>query len=116
MGMTDIDDKIINRAKQEQKDYLQLSRYYEQQFLEDMNTLGVRSPTVITRVTEHIPNIISYVQKILSNGYAYVATSGSVYFDLNSYSKYQRFLHSDEPEEIGKHTVTVALSQSSCRR
>lgn len=57
---------------------------YEKAFLEDMDTLGVRPPTVLTRVSEYIDEIIEYVQKIVDNGMAY-SSCGSVYFDTQAF-------------------------------
>lgn len=54
----------------------------------------------VTRVTEHIPEIIQFVEKILQNGYAYVAPSGSVYFDSSAYRDYPKFI--DTPNSSGK--------------
>lgn len=51
---------------------------------QDMKSLGVRPPDVLTRVTEFIPQIVSYIQKIIDNGFAYEA-QGSVYFDIRSF-------------------------------
>ncbi len=60
--------------------------FYENEFLEDMQTLGVRLPDVLTRVTEFVPQIVDYIQKIMDNGCAYEA-QGSVYFDIREYVK-----------------------------
>uniref|UniRef100_A0A0D6QSM1 cysteine--tRNA ligase n=1 Tax=Araucaria cunninghamii TaxID=56994 RepID=A0A0D6QSM1_ARACU len=59
---------------------------YEKEFLEDMQSLGVKPPTVLTRVTEYIDIIIAYVQKIIDQGFAYVA-KGSVYFNTKSFQE-----------------------------
>lgn len=56
----------------------------QREFLEDMDALGCRRPDVLTRVSEYVPEIIAYVQQIISNGMAYEA-NGSVYFDTNSF-------------------------------
>jgi len=58
--------------------------YYEKEYIEDMNTLGVRPPDVLTRVTEFMPQIIAYIEKIMGNGCAYEA-QGSVYFDIRKF-------------------------------
>eukprot|EP01018_Ginkgo_biloba_P030275 Gb_21433 [translate_table: standard] len=57
---------------------------YEKEFLEDMQSLGVKPPMVLTRVTEYIDIIIDYVQKIIDQGFAYVA-NGSVYFNTRTF-------------------------------
>jgi cysteinyl-tRNA synthetase len=54
------------------------------EFFEDMDALGVRRPDVVTRVSEYIPQIISFVERIAANGMAYEA-GGSVYFDTQRF-------------------------------
>jgi len=58
--------------------------FYENEYLEDMATLGVNLPDVLTRVTEFVPQVVDYIQKIMDNGFAYEA-QGSVYFDIRKY-------------------------------
>ncbi|KAJ1472044.1 tRNA synthetases class I (C) catalytic domain-containing protein, partial [Baffinella frigidus] len=60
--------------------------HYEKEYLEDMKLLGVRVPDVLTRVTEFMPQIVKYIEKIIENGFAYEA-QGSVYFDIREFSK-----------------------------
>lgn len=62
-----------------------LSAYYEADFDSDMRALNVLPPTVTTRVSEYIPEIISFVKKIVDQGYAYAGSDGSVYFDVQSF-------------------------------
>ncbi|CAE6444713.1 unnamed protein product [Rhizoctonia solani] len=61
-----------------------LSSYWERAFMRDMDRLGVRRPDTLTRVTEYVPEIVTYVEKIVSRGWAYEA-GGSVYFDVRAY-------------------------------
>ncbi|KAI9895301.1 hypothetical protein PsorP6_019117 [Peronosclerospora sorghi] len=86
MGVTDVDDKIIKRAKQEQTSFHELARAQERQFFHDMARLYVKPPTVITRVSEHVPEIVAYVEAIEKNGFAYKAVDGSgLYFHTQKF-------------------------------
>lgn len=80
MGITDVDDKIIKRAAERNISPTDLARAYEAEFFEDMAALGVTPPTVVTRVTEHITEIVAYISKILERGLAYTTADG-VYLD-----------------------------------
>jgi len=90
MGMTDIDDKIVHRARERETDWKHMARHYESSFFYDMEALNVKAPDTVLRVTEHIDDIILYIEKIISEGKAYSTNTG-VYFDVsstaNSYGK-----------------------------
>lgn len=74
-GASVIDHSIFNS----------LSRKYESEFFQDMAALHVRLPDIVTRVSEYVPEIITFVQRILENGFAY-ESGGSVYFDTAAFS------------------------------
>nr|XP_042717376.1 probable cysteine--tRNA ligase, mitochondrial isoform X6 [Chrysemys picta bellii] len=84
MGITDIDDKIIKRANEMNISPLALARVYEEDFKQDMAALKVLPPTVYMRVTENIPQIISFIERIMASGHAYATSKGNVYFDVKS--------------------------------
>lgn len=93
MVITDVDDKIIKRSKELNMSPVSLARTYEQEFKHDMRALKVLPPTIYMRVTEHIPEIISFIQRIISNGHGYATTKGNVYFDVQSVGKrYGKFI------------------------
>ena len=87
IGVTDIDDKIIQRASsnglKEWSQMVAMVRTLEADFFHDLDALHVRRPNAVLRVTEHIDDIIAYIQKIISTGRAYVTPEG-VYFDVSS--------------------------------
>ncbi|CAF1055491.1 unnamed protein product [Didymodactylos carnosus] len=87
MGITDIDDKIIKRSKDENVHYLEIAKKYEQEFINDMNTLNVHPPNIYCRVSDHIQTIIDFIKKLVQDGCAYVTSSGSVYFDISLYAQ-----------------------------
>lgn len=91
MNITDIDDKIINRALERGPGDVaaacsEITTRFEREFFEDMDRLGVRRPTLVTRVTEYIPNIVEFIESLEKNGFAY-ESNGSVYFDLQKYKE-----------------------------
>lgn len=88
-NFTDIDDKIIKRAQEENTDPLALAQKYIDEFFKDAKALGVKEADVHPKVSEHIPEIIQLVQKLIDKGYAYVA-EGNVYFDVRSFADYGR--------------------------
>ncbi|NWY04613.1 SYCM protein, partial [Nothoprocta ornata] len=87
MGITDIDDKIIKRANEMNISPIALARIYEEDFKQDMAALKVLPPTVYMRVTENIPQIISFIERIIAHGQAYPTMEGNVYFDVKSWGK-----------------------------
>lgn len=86
MNITDIDDKIIARAAEVGIPFNQLSRFWEDDFMNDMKALNVRLPDVITRVSEFVPRILEFIEGIMKNGYGY-ESEGSVYFDVEAFKK-----------------------------
>lgn len=95
MNITDIDDKIIKKCIEQNVGLPEITRKYEDLFFEDMKKLNVQYPNQITRVTEFIPEIIAFIQKLIGNGFAY-ESNGSVYFDINAYtSKGHRYAKLD---------------------
>jgi cysteinyl-tRNA synthetase len=86
-NITNIDDKIIDRARQEKKNPLALARYFEKRYLEDMKKLGISSVDRYARATDFIPEIVKQVQTLIKKGYAYKTNDG-YYFDVKKFKDY----------------------------
>jgi len=86
-NFTDIDDKIIKRAKEERIFPLTLSQKYICQYFKDAGDLNIIPADYHPLVTQHITEVIELIQKILKNGHAYIV-EGDVYFKVNSFSRY----------------------------
>jgi cysteinyl-tRNA synthetase len=101
MNITDIDDKIINKSREAEISFEELARGQEKSFLADMESLGVLPPDVMTRVSEYVPEIVTFISGIIKNGFAY-ESGGSVYFSTTAYKasghhKYGKLF----PEAVG---------------
>ncbi len=80
------EDKIAKKARLEQLEPMEVVQYYSDRYFQFMQTLNVQRPSIEPRASGHIIEQISMIEKILDAGYAYVV-NGSVYFDIEKYSK-----------------------------
>jgi cysteinyl-tRNA synthetase len=103
MNITDVDDKIIDRAREKGVDPISLAREYEKYFLEDLESLGIKSINLFARASEYIGEIIDLVRRLVEKGYAYETETG-VYFDTSRYPDYGR-LSRQKPEELAMHRI-----------
>ncbi|MBQ7217654.1 MAG: cysteine--tRNA ligase, partial [Synergistaceae bacterium] len=86
-NFTDIDDKMIHRAKKDGITVPELAEKFIAEYNKDADALGIRRPDAAPRATEHIPEIIHTIERIIANGHAY-ESEGDVYFDIRSWPKY----------------------------
>jgi cysteinyl-tRNA synthetase len=86
-NVTDIDDKIIQRAKEENKDYRIIAEEFHQEFLTVANALNIEKADYYPRATQHIQEIIVLVNHLIDNGFAY-ESSGDVYYDVTKFIDY----------------------------
>jgi cysteinyl-tRNA synthetase len=86
-NFTDVDDKIINRAREEGVEALELGQRYIKEYFRDADRLNVLRADVHPRVSEHIPEIITAVEGLIERGYAY-EVNGDVYFRVKAFPEY----------------------------
>ena len=86
-NFTDVDDKIINRAKEEGITAPEVSEKYIKEYFNDAEALNVLKADVHPKVSEHIPEIITFVQTLIDKGYAYEA-DGDVYYSTRKFPEY----------------------------
>jgi len=92
-NFTDIDDKIIKRANEEDSDYVTVSEKYIAEYKKDAAGLNVREASVHPRATENIGQIIKMVKTLEEKGYAYSTEYGDVYFRTNHFKEYGKLSH-----------------------
>ncbi|MDP3900790.1 MAG: cysteine--tRNA ligase [bacterium] len=86
-NITDVDDKIIARAEQEGKKPKELATFFEKEYMSDMKSLGVDAVDSYERATDHIPEIVSQIERLLTKGYAYETEDG-IYYDIAKFAEY----------------------------
>ncbi|WP_029135102.1 cysteine--tRNA ligase [Sedimenticola selenatireducens] len=87
-NITDIDDKIINRANENGEPFSDLTERFIQAMHEDSAALGILMPDSEPRATAHIAEIIAMIERLVANGHAYVADNRDVYYSVGSFADY----------------------------
>jgi cysteinyl-tRNA synthetase len=86
-NITDVDDKIINKAREEKISEKQLSKKYEKHYFDLAKKLNVRKMDSVPKVMENIDGIIKYVEKLVKKNKGYISEDGDAYFDINTVKK-----------------------------
>ncbi len=93
MNLTDIEDKAIAMAKKEGKKLRELTEYYSKVFFEDMKTLALLDADVFPKATEHVPEIVEIIKKMMERGFAYRGKDGSIYYDVSKFGDFGKLSH-----------------------
>jgi cysteinyl-tRNA synthetase len=91
-NITDIDDKIINKAKELKKTEKEIATLYYDHYLDINKALNILPIEMMPKVSDHIYDIIDYIQKLIESKSAYIA-DGDVYFDISTVSNYGTLSH-----------------------
>jgi cysteinyl-tRNA synthetase len=94
MNITDVEDKIIRNAAAEHKTIGEYTAVYTQAFLEDAATLRLERPERLVKATEHIPDMVTAIQKLEERGYTY-KSDGSTYYRIANFPSYGKLSHND---------------------
>jgi len=112
-NVTDIDDKIINKAKDEGVPYWLLAMRNERAFADAYEVLGCLAPTYEPRATGHITEMVTLMQRLIAGGHAY-ELNGDVYFDVKSFTAYGS-LSGQRPDEMVSSADSEALGKRDAR-
>ena len=121
-NITDIDDKIINRANELKIDWKELVKKYIDRYYEDLAALGIQRGDFEPRATENIPDMIKYIEALIAKGFAY-ESGGDVYFNVRKFAEYGKLSGQSidqmekgvriEPSELKKDHLDFALWKKS---
>lgn len=81
------EDKMLKSAREEHKSPIEIAEHYTQLFFNDLKDLNIETPEIVCKATDHIKEMLEYVEKLIEKGYAY-ETSTAIYFDISKLDKY----------------------------
>lgn len=105
-NFTDVDDKIINRAAEDGIDAQTLAGKYIDEYFVDADRLGIRRADVHPRVSEHIPQIVEAIERLIEKGFAY-EVEGDVYYRVKSFAEYGKLSHRSLEDMLAGARVEV---------
>lgn len=121
-NITDIDDKIIKKAGEQNKTIKEITEFYTDAFHKEMAAIGVKRPDIEPKATESLEAMFGMIQKLIESGHAYATHEGDVYFDTSSDAQYlslsKRVQNEDERQErvesstLKKNAADFALWKS----
>lgn len=109
MNITDIEDKIINKAEKLKIDYKEITKKYEELFWKDLGDLNIKNPDKSPHATddEVIEKMIEIIETLVDRGFAYKAGDGSIYFSIDKYKNYGKL------SSLNKEGIKVGARVSS---
>jgi cysteinyl-tRNA synthetase len=114
-NITDIDDKILNRANENGEAYTDLTERFIGFMHEDEKRLGIARPDQEPRATAHIDDIIAMVEKLIERDYAYQADNGDVYYAVSRFEKYGRLTNKNPDELLAGARIEVGEAKRDPR-
>ena len=87
-NITDVDDKIIKRAQENNETCESLTSRMTQEMYQDFDDLNILRPDIAPTVTGHMPEIITLIERLIERGHAYVASNGDVFFEVKTFKDY----------------------------
>jgi cysteinyl-tRNA synthetase len=113
------EDKVEKAAREQKKSPQEIANFYIKEFLKDSRALNLLEPAVRPRATQHIPQMIELIKKLIKTGYAYVSENGNVYFEVAKFKNYGKLSGNPleqlmagarlEPQPDKKHPYDFAL-------
>ncbi len=97
-NITDIEDKIIKKSQEKRISLQELTSEYTQLFFDDLNKLNIQPANVYPKATEHVGQMVKFIEDLITKGLAYVEKDGSVYFDISKFAGYGKLSQIDKRE------------------
>lgn len=102
----DGEDKMAIAAKRERKTPLEIAEFYTKIFFEDLAKLNIGKPEIVAKATDHIPDMIKYVEQLIEKGFAY-ETSDGIYYDIAKFPEYGKLSGASLEDQLAGARVEV---------
>jgi len=93
MNLTDVDDKTIKGSQKQHVPLEQYTKHYANAFFEDIKALNIKPATYYPKATDHIPEMVAIVKRLIKKGYAYKGQDGSIYYAISKFKNYGELSH-----------------------
>lgn len=112
-NITDIDDKIIKKAQEQNKTIKEITDFYTTSYHNEMSALGVTRPDIEPKATESLDAMFELIQNLIDKGHAYKTADGDVYFDTSSDEKYLEFSKRVQDEDDKQNRVESSSAKKN---
>lgn len=102
----DGEDKMVKGAREQKKTPWEIAEYYTDIFMKDIKALNIQIPEIVPKATEHIPEMIGFVEGLVDKGFGY-ETSDGIYFDIQKFNDYGKLSRANLEEQIAGARVEV---------
>ncbi len=114
MNITDVDDKIIKKCSAENISLQEYTNKYRDIFFKDLDKLNIQKAEIFPQATEHVPDMVKMIEKLLDNGIAYRTDDGSIFFNINKFDKYGKLQNLDRDQmKTGERVETDEYDKDS---
>jgi len=104
------EDKMVKGAREQKKTPWEIAEYYTDVFMKDIKSLNIEVPEIIPKATEHIPEMLDFVNGLVDKGYGY-ETSDGIYFDIQKFSGYGKLSRANLDEQMAGARVEVNVEK-----
>ncbi|KKR88759.1 MAG: Cysteine-tRNA ligase [Candidatus Wolfebacteria bacterium GW2011_GWA2_42_10] len=116
MNITDVEDKIIKKAREERKNIFEITKPYTKIFFDDLKKLNVKKAEVYPKATGHVNEMINLAEKLLRKKIAYKGEDGSIYFNISKFKNYGKLSRLEKRElKIGARVSADEYNKEQAR-
>ena len=111
VNMTDINQNVFNKTIEQKIDYHELTKFYSDEFVQDLFLMNIHTITRLARASDYVPNMVENISQLIDNGYAYSA-NGNVYFDTSKSNEFG-YLSKQSQVDLDLHRLDIGPNKKN---